>query len=439
VGFVSLGCAKNLVDTQVMAGALVSRGVALAPAPEQADVIVVNTCAFIRDAREESASAIRAACSRKRAGACKAVLVAGCLPQRHRDSIAERFADVDGFMGLDEVDAVVEAVNAVAGGRRYFRVSSRATRLFEPSLPGLALTGGRYAYLKVAEGCNHRCSFCAIPSIRGRRRSRATRDIVREAERLLEGGIRELDLVAQDVTSYGLDRADGADLPGLLRALGRIGGKFWIRLLYGFPGRVSDRLLAAMAEIPQVCAYLDLPIQHSHPAVLRAMGRGATVRHVHSLGPRLRAALPDVALRTTCLVGFPGETESRFRHLLDYVEATRFDNLGVFVFSPEDGTPARNLPGRPTLAVAERRRGRLLAAQRRVVTRAAAEAAGREAEVLLERQMDGGRWRARSARQAPEADGETLVSRVPRRCRAGDFVRVRLLGGFGYDTLAVHA
>ena len=219
----------------------------------------------------------------------------------------------------------------------------------------MVFSGAPHAYIKVAEGCNHRCAFCAIPAIRGRFRSRPIARILQEAESLLEAGFRELDLVSQDVTAWGSDLPGGQRLPELLRALGGLGGRFWVRLLYGYPTRVSDRLLEAMAEVPQVCPYLDVPIQHSHPAVLTAMRRADTIAAVGDLPRRARRAMPDVALRTTCLVGFPGETEPRFRHLLRHVAAAGYDHLGAFVFSPEAGTPAPDLPGRPRLATAERR------------------------------------------------------------------------------------
>jgi ribosomal protein S12 methylthiotransferase len=442
VGFVTLGCAKNLVDSQTMAGFLASGGFPFAPSPEEAEVVVVNTCAFIRAACGESAAAIRAACRLKRRGPCRAVLVAGCLPQRRRERIMAQFPDVDGFVGLDELDRIGEAAAAAAAGERgVFRVSRTARRLFEPARPGLAFTAGPYAYLKIADGCNHRCAFCAIPAIRGRRRSRAVGDIVREAERLLESGFRELNLVAQDVTSYGLDRRDNADLPSLLRALSRIGGRFWIRLLYGFPSRVGDRLLDAMARTPRVCRYFDLPVQHSHPDVLRRMGRASTLRHVRNAPARIRSFLPGVALRTTCLVGFPGESVPRFEHLLDYVREVRFDHLGGFAFSPEEGTPAFRMPGRVPAAEARARLRRLMRTQREIVDRGQAARVGQEAEVLLERRdrgrnNAGGAWIGRSEREAPEVDGQVYVRGVPAERRAGDFARVRYTAAAGYDMLA---
>lgn len=441
VGFISLGCVKNLVDSQIMAGELIAGGVPLAPSPERSDVIIVNTCAFIADARQESARAIEGACTLKSRGSVRAVVVAGCFPQRERERLFDLFPEIDAVMGVDELRDVAAVVRRLEQGERLFSlVSGRPHRLFEPGRRPVVFSGAPHAYLKVAEGCNHRCAFCAIPAIRGRFRSRPLARIVAEAESLLEGGCRELDLVSQDVTAYGIDLEGRQRLPDLLRALGRLGGTFWIRLLYGYPTRVGSALLEAMATVPQVCPYLDVPIQHSHPHVLTAMGRPDTVAAVAALPGRARAVLPDVALRTTCLLGFPGEREPHFRHLLRHVAEVGYDHLGAFVFSPEAGTPALDLPGRPRRPTAERRMRELLELQRGLVEARNAAAAGRETVVLLERPSGRGRsWIGRSRREAPEVDAVVRVRGVPDSARAGDFVRVRLAGASGYDLLAVYS
>jgi len=438
VGFVSLGCAKNLVDSQVMAGVLVSEDIRLAPAPEEADVVIVNTCAFVEEAREESLAHIESVCDLKRRGRCKAVLVAGCLPQRYRDELMEVLPEVDAFIGLDELESVAGIVRHLVEGESGVLAVSRSSRaLFEQRVPGLVFSGGKYAYLKIAEGCDHPCTFCAIPAIRGRHRSRPIESIVAEAEHLLANGFRELDLISQDTTSYGRGGRSGGGLPELLTALAGIGGSFRIRLLYGYPSRVTDELLVTMAALPQVCHYLDIPIQHSHPDILRAMRRGGTARHIPRLIRRARAVMPDITLRTTCLVGFPGETEKHFRHLLDFVAETGFDHLGVFVFSPEQGTAAEHMPHRPRRATAERRREALLETQRANVDRKAAGLIGTTAEVLVEGVIASPRRAiGRTRRQAPEVDGETIVAGIPADLQAGDFLSVRYTGQSDYDMLA---
>jgi len=444
VGFISLGCAKNLVDSEIMAGALLRAGLSLAPAPEAADVVVVNTCAFVEDAREESIDTILDACRLKEQGACRAVIVSGCLPQRYREELREALPEVDAFLGVDQLKALPGVVREVAAGRRgTLRVSDTAQSTIEPDLPRVLFTGGPYAYLKVSDGCNHGCRFCAIPSIRGRYRSRLPDAIVAEAEHLLANGVRELNLVSQDVTAYGSDRADAGDLAGLLRRLGGIGGRFWIRLLYGHPHHLDDSLLAAIAAIPQVCAYLDVPIQHSHPEMLRAMGRAGRPEDVLELPRRARRVLPGIALRTTCLLGFPGETERHVEHLLAFVESAEFDHLGAFVFSPEQGTPAAAMGGQVARERAEERRGRVLTVQKGVVAGKAQKRIGTTAEILVEHtdELGAGHLVGRSEREAPEVDGVVRFERGPDRradsvLRVGQFVTVQLTEHAEYDMLA---
>jgi len=440
VGFISLGCPKNLVDAQIMAGRLLDQGLVLAESPERSQVVVVNTCAFIEAAREESIDAILEACALKTKGSVRAVVVAGCLSQRYQTELAESLPEVDAFIGLDELDRLPAVVRSVAGGARgLYTVSAQAAALFEPS-PGriVVFSGGPHAYLKIAEGCNHACAFCAIPAIRGRHRSRAQQDIVAEAAALLEAGYRELNLISQDTMFYGRDRDDGASLVSLLRALDGIGGAYRIRILYGYPSAVTAELLEAMAGARHVCRYLDVPVQHVHPAMLRAMLRAETVDAVAALPARARRALPGVALRTTCLVGFPGETEEHFAHLEAYVREAAFDHLGVFVYSPEEGTPAAARPDRPPPEVAEERRRRLLLAQRENVARKAAALIGTPATALLESGDAGGAggWLGRTGRQAPDVDGVTRIRGAPAEAGIGDFVPVVYTGGEEYDLLA---
>ncbi len=437
VGLISLGCAKNLVDTQIMAGVLLTEGLRLAPTPEQADVVLINTCAFIAPAREEAAAAIAQACRHKEAGNCRSVIVAGCLPQRYRARLRRHFPGVDAWLGVDQLERIAAIARRSVlprPGPAPVNVTAAPAKLFKPRLPALVLSGGPFAYLKIAEGCNHACAFCAIPAIRGRHRSRPLADLKDEARALLAAGMREIDLISQDTTFYGRERSGVPRLPTLLRALDALEGDFWLRLLYGYPARIDGELAAARHVLP----YFDLPIQHSHPAMLRAMRRADTLAIMPDLPRLLRQALPAATLRTTCLVGFPGETEEHFAHLLDYITAARFDHLGVFVFSPEAGTVAAGLPGAVPPAVAEERRYRLLLRQRAIVRELNRARVGQTTEALLLRppRRRGGAWVSRLPWQAPDVDGVARVVELPATARPGDFVKVRVTAASGYDLRA---
>lgn len=437
VGFISLGCAKNLVDSEHMAAVLRAEGIALARSPEEADVILVNTCGFIGDAKEESVDAILRACALKQAGGCKAVVVAGCLIQRYKEELQRAIPEVDAFIGLDQLPEIGRVVRKLGQGvSGIMEVSAVSRKVFSPLPSRILLTGGPFAYLKIAEGCNHRCAFCAIPAIRGRYRSRGIDDIVREAETLLGQGIRELNLISQDTTRYGSDRKDGTTLPRLLRRLGKLGGTFWIRLLYGHPAYLSDELLETMGQVPQVCRYLDIPIQHAQADVLRAMCRPGGVEAVRRFPVRARELLPGVVLRTTCLVGFPGETASQFNALVDFVREARFDHLGVFAYSPEETTAAAKLPRQVPAATGKRRRDKLMAIQQEIAFGKAREQRGRDDEALLIRPLKTNLWEARSRGQAPEVDGLTRVTDVPRTAKPGILVKIRYSGASGYDLKA---
>jgi ribosomal protein S12 methylthiotransferase len=436
IGMISLGCAKNMVDSEIIAAHARSAGFAMAPRPEQADIVIVNTCAFIHDAQEESIDAILEACAWKAAGHCRAVMVCGCLPQRYRYALARELPEVDAFIGLDAIPEIGQTLRRLDTGERNIRlITKTAEKIIEPP-PGRPLfTNGAYAYLKVAEGCNHRCAFCAIPAIRGAYRSRPIAAIVREAEELLQRGVRELNLISQDITAYGCDLNNGNDLPRLLRALNDIGGRFWIRLLYGHPAHVTEKLLDTIGELPRVCHYLDLPIQHSHPAILTAMRRPQPHGGLESLFQTIRRHLPDVTLRTTCLLGFPGETADHFDHLLDFTTAIRFNHLGVFEFSPEVGTHAVKLKRRVPKAVIQQRVRRLMLRQQHRVKAAGLARIGQTDPLLIDA-TDPHRpnvMLARSAACAPEVDGVVYLTNLTKQCRPGAFIKARYTGVRGYD------
>jgi ribosomal protein S12 methylthiotransferase len=435
VGIISLGCAKNTVDSQHMAGQLLSSGFTLAPAPEIADIILINTCAFIASAREEAITAIREACRLKQTGTCRAVIVAGCLPQREGKKLLTELPEVSAFLGVDELNSVSDVIRrSIENKPASVEVSPVSSKLFPPTRHTPVFTNGAYAYLKISEGCNHPCAFCTIPSIRGRYRSQPESVLLTEAQRLLNAGFRELTLVAQDTTGYGTDLKNGLNLAKLIRRLNSVSEHdYWVRFMYGFPGRITDELLDAVAGLNHVCHYFDIPVQHSHPDMLRAMNRADTVKAVESLPAGIRARIPDATLRTTCLVGFPGETETHFSHLLDYVRSSGFDHLGVFAYSPEQGTPAAQMTNQVPEALAAERRSRLLECQDSIASTMSSARKGQTVTVLLEKPVNPGLWRGRMQSQAPEVDGMTRVrirgkGKTPQKLQVGDFVSATITG-----------
>ena len=331
IGLVSLGCAKNAVDLQVMAGHLLKAGHTLAPDPDNADVILVNTCAFIESAREEAVAEIARACELKRAGRCKAVVAAGCFVQRYRDKVKEAFPDLDAVLGIDALDRIADVV----GNLKSAAVPpGMPKKVFDPPIPALRLTGAAFAYLKVAEGCAHRCAYCAIPAIRGKYRSRPLKSILAEARALVKTGVKELNIIAQDPMLYGVDFRDGTNLVALLKKIDRIKCDFWVRVLYSYPSEITDDFLAWMNTSPHAVKYIDVPLQHTDPKVLAAMARGSAVKATLSAAERIRAAVPGVTLRTTVMTGFPGETPAAFKRMLADIKRMSFDHLGAFASAP---------------------------------------------------------------------------------------------------------
>ncbi|MDD6030740.1 MAG: 30S ribosomal protein S12 methylthiotransferase RimO [Kiritimatiellae bacterium] len=438
IGLVSLGCAKNAVDLQVMAGHLVKAGCVLAPTSDEADVILVNTCAFIESAREEAAAEILRACELKRAGRCRAVVVSGCFAQRYGDRIREAFPDLDAILGIDALDRIVDVVRGAVGAvtpAKARATASRAlppgmpSRVFDPPMPALRFTGPAFAYLKIAEGCAHRCAYCAIPGIRGNYRSRRPAAILKEARELLATGVRELNVVAQDPMLYGVDLKN-TNLVDLLRRLDRLPGEFWIRVLYSYPSEISPAFLDWMNTSPHAVKYVDVPLQHTDPAVLKAMARGGCVKATREASERLRAAVPGVTLRTTVMTGFPGETPEAFDRLLADVKRMKFDHLGCFAFSPEEGTPAAEMAGRPEAKVAQGRARKVMSAQRRIWSAKAKAHLGRAFRALV---VAPGVARLES--QAPDVDGVVFLKKPRGRAlpAVGSFCTVRITAVDEYD------
>jgi ribosomal protein S12 methylthiotransferase len=433
VGLVALGCAKNTVDLQVMAGHLLKAGCVLAPQPDDADVILVNTCAFIEAAREEAVAEILRACELKRAGRCRAVVVSGCFAQRYGDRLTEAFPDVDAFLGIDALDKIAGIVHrALEKPKANVAVPpGMPKKLFAPPVPALRLTGSAFAYLKIAEGCAHRCAYCAIPAIRGQYRSRPLRSIVAEARALLATGVKELNVIAQDPLLYGVDLKNGTDIVKLLRALDRLKGDFWLRVLYAYPSEISDGFIDWMNTSPHAAKYIDVPIQHTDPQILKAMARGSAVAATLSAAERLRAAVPGVTLRTTVLTGFPGETDAAFAKLLMDVRRMKFDHLGAFAFSPEEGTAAAEMDECPPPAVAAKRARTVMSAQRKVWAEKAKGYVGKTFRALV---VAPGVARLES--QAPDVDG---VVRLKGAAPVGSFADVRITKVDGFDFCATIA
>ena len=426
IGLVSLGCAKNAVDLQVMAGHLLKAGHSLAPDPDNADVILVNTCAFIESAREEAVAEIARACELKRAGRCKAVVAAGCFVQRYRDKVKEAFPDLDAVLGIDALDRIADVV----GNLKSAAVPpGMPKKVFDPPIPALRLTGAASAYLKVAEGCAHRCAYCAIPAIRGKYRSRPLKSILAEARALVKTGVKELNIIAQDPMLYGVDFRDGTNLVALLKKIDRIKGDFWVRVLYSYPSEITDDFLAWMNTSPHAVKYIDVPLQHTDPKVLAAMARGSAVKATLSAAERIRAAVPGVTLRTTVMTGFPGETPAAFKRMLADIKRMSFDHLGAFAFSPEEGTVAASLPHRPSRTVAERREREVMSLQKSIWAAKARKYVGKKFRALV---VAPGVARLES--QAPDVDG---VVHLRHPAAVGEFIDVTISKVRGFDFEAV--
>jgi ribosomal protein S12 methylthiotransferase len=443
IGFVSLGCPKNLVDSEVMLGLLERAGHEITTDAAAAEVLVVNTCGFIDAAKQESVDTILELARHKRDGACRRLVVTGCLAERYREALAAEIPEIDVLLGTGEVPAIVDAVEGDRGGRREATPGSPPAPpayLYDADTPRRLATPPHLAYLKVAEGCDYACSFCIIPALRGPYRSRPVASVVREAERLVAGGVRELVLVSQDTTYYGVDRGEREALPRLLRALDRLEGLVWIRLLYLYPTTLGDAVLDAMVECEKVCRYVDLPLQHAAASVLARMRRPGTRRTYEALVRRIRDRVPGVTIRTTFIVGFPGETDAEFAELEAFVRDMAFDHVGVFTYSHEDGTAAaaRHADDVPARVKAARRR-RLMAVQRRIVAARHRARLGERVRVLV----DGPSadhplvLQGRLEGQAPEIDPVVyLTDCAVTAYRPGALVEARLVAARDYDLVA---
>jgi ribosomal protein S12 methylthiotransferase len=440
IGFISLGCPKNLVDSEVMMGRLKQAGYEITTDETEAETLVVNTCGFIDAAKKESVDAILEAARMKSEGKCQRLVVAGCLVERYREELRESIPEVDAFIGTNQIDEITTVADARVNTRSLPVVSignQSATYLYDESTPRVLATPSHFAYVKIAEGCDRPCAFCFIPQMRGHFRSRRFGSVLAEARSLVEQGVRELVLVAQDSSRYGedLDMEDG--LAHLLRELARLEGVEWVRVMYAYPTHVSDAFLDVMASEPKACKYLDIPLQHASQKVLKLMRRGGNRESLERLIARVRSRVPGVTVRTTFITGFPGETEEDFDELMRFVRNVEFDRVGVFAYSDEEGTPAFDLPDKVDAKIATRRRSALMREQKKISRRRNRTRIGKTLRVLFEGASTETDllWQGRAEGQAPDIDGCVLINDAPEDFapRPGDFVNVRVTGAHEYD------
>jgi ribosomal protein S12 methylthiotransferase len=464
IGLISLGCPKNLVDSEVMLGLAQQAGHQLTRDPADADVLVVNTCAFIDKAKQESIDAILEMAEHKKTGACKKLVVTGCMAERYRDELKAQIPEIDVVLGTGEVPQIVNVIGirdpqsgirtipllrssgqpagpspAPDPGSRIPDPGALPTYIYDADTPRLLATPRHYAYIKIAEGCDYKCAFCIIPKLRGHYRSRPADSIVREAHALADRGVKELLLISQDTSFYGIDRGERGALARLLRDLNRVDGIEWIRMLYLYPTTIGDEVLEAMAESEKVCKYIDLPLQHGADAVLQRMKRPGTRATYEELLARIRSRVPGVTLRTTFIVGFPGETDAEFEELQAFVRTVEFDHVGVFTYSHEEGTSAYGLVDDVPAKLKRRRQGALMRTQKRIVARAQKRRRGQTVPLLVDGPTAEHELvlRGRLEGQAPDIDPQVYLSDCdPSEFTAGQFVNVEIVGSRDYDLVA---
>lgn len=431
---ISLGCDKNLVDTEEMLGLLASRGHEMTDDEEQADAVIINTCCFIHDAKEESIQNILEMAEYKKKGSLKVLIVAGCLAQRYRQEILDEIPEVDVVLGTTAYDQILDALDAALAGQGGVLLAPLQELPFVETKRQVT-TGGHYAYLKIAEGCDKHCTYCIIPKIRGSFRSVPMERLLKEAGELAEQGVKELILVAQETTLYGKDIYGEKRLPALLHELCRIKGIRWIRLLYCYPEEITDALIQVIKEEPKVCHYLDIPIQHASDAILKRMGRRTTKKEIKEIVEKLRREIPDICLRTTLITGFPGETQEQHEELMEFVDEMEFDRLGVFTYSPEEGTPAAEMPDQIPEEISRERQADLMELQQEIAFANAEDMVGREVLVMIEgRVADENAFVGRTYRDAPGVDGLIFVD-AEEELLSGDFARVKVSGALEYDLI----
>ncbi len=432
--FISLGCDKNLVDSEVMLGMLTGKGYEITDDENEADVVVVNTCCFIGDAKEESIHNILEMAELRKAGDIKALIVTGCLAQRYKEEVQTEIPEVDAIIGTTAIDAIVETLEDVLAGHGHNHIEDiNSTPVYDKSR--IVTTGGHYAYLKIAEGCDKRCSYCIIPKVRGNYRSIPMESLLAEARKLVEFGAKELILVAQETTLYGKDLYGEKSLPRLLHELCKIDGLYWIRILYCYPEEITDELIETIRTEEKVCHYLDIPIQHASDNILKRMGRRTNQAELRDMIARLRERIPDICLRTTLITGFPGETQEDHEELMAFVDEMEFDRLGVFTYSAEEDTPAAEFEDQIEEEIKKDRQAEIMELQQEIAFEKAENAVGRTVLAMIEGRLPNeNAYAARTYMDAPNVDGLVFVQ-TSRELMTGDFVKVKITGSYEYDLI----
>ena len=438
-GFISLGCAKNLVDTEVMLGLLAANNIQITEDPQEADILIINTCSFIESAKEESIATILQMAEYKKEGNCKCLIVAGCLGQRYQQDLLDELPEVDAIVGTGAWHRIIEAINTTIVDKTRLLLIDATNTIYDETMPRISTTPFYSSYVKIAEGCSNCCSYCVIPKVRGSFRSRTIESIVAEVKNLVASGVKEVNLIAQDTTSYGRDLYGAPKLTGLLKELVKIDGLMWIRLLYCYPKYFSDELIELIASEPKICKYVDLPLQHAHNDILKAMLRQDGRSDIENLLDKLRAKIPGLTIRTSFIVGFPGETAAHFEDLLQFVTEQQFHRVGVFTYSQEEDTIASSLPNQIEDEVKQERYHSLMSLQCQISETLNQQLEGTVLDVLIEQISTDEQGitivSGRSYREAPEVDGQIYIEKGS-DCKPGDVIKAKIVQGFTYDVVA---
>ncbi|MDR3599427.1 MAG: 30S ribosomal protein S12 methylthiotransferase RimO [Desulfosporosinus sp.] len=434
VAVVTLGCPKNQVDSEVMAGFL-AQDYLVTENPEEADIIVVNTCTFIQSAKEESIETILEMAGFKEFGSAQTLIATGCLAQRYGSDLMQDIPELDGVLGTGNIDEITKIVQAAEGRRTTLIKPGVPDFLHDETMPRKRSTPDYLAYVKIAEGCDNYCTYCVIPYVRGHFRSRSEESVVREVQEMAAQGVKEIMVMAQDTTRYGHDLQGELRLPQLIRQLARVEGIEWIRLMYCYPERFTDELIETIRQEPKVCRYIDLPLQHADNKILKDMNRQGTIEQAEMLIRKLRSAMPDITLRTTMITGFPGETEQEFQTLVNFIQRVQFDRLGVFPYSQEENTPAGQRQDQVPPEVREQRREQIMQIQQEISLDRQQRWVKRVVTVMLEQKLPDGRWMGRTEGDAPEIDGQVYITDTQTSLHVGDMIKVRILEADSYDLI----